>query len=84
MNDRSKSIVRDRIIGEGRCFSMRWMDISHGCLKISNSLVIVAILLVYSISHPKNMLTALVPTLVNLRSLPIENNILPYHFGEMK
>jgi hypothetical protein len=71
-------------IGEERCCSMRWMDISHGCLKISNSLVIVAILLVYIISHPKKMLTALVPTLVNPRSLPIENNIVPCHFGEIK
>jgi hypothetical protein len=76
--------MRDKIIGEGRCCSMRWMDISHGCLKISNSLVIVAILLVYSISHPKNMLTALMPTQVNLTSLPIENNIVPCHFCEMK
>jgi hypothetical protein len=76
--------MRDRIIGEGRCCSMRWMGISHGYLKISNSLVIVAILLVYSISHPKNMLTALMPTQVNPTSLPIENNIVPCHFYEMK
>jgi len=75
--------MRDKIIGEGRCCSMRWMDISHGCLIISNSLLIVAIFLVYIISHPKNMLTAL-PTQVNPRSLPIENNIVPCHFYEMK
>jgi hypothetical protein len=62
---------------------MRWMDISHGFLKISNSLLIVAILLMYSISDPKNMLTALMLTLVNLRSLPIENNIVPCHLCEM-
>ena len=76
--------MRDWIIGEGRGCSKRWMDISHGYLKISNSVVIVAILLVYSIYHPKNMLTALMPTLVNPKSLPIENNIVPCHFCEMK
>jgi hypothetical protein len=30
------------------------------------------------------MLTALMPTLINPTSLPIENNIVPYHFCEMK
>ena len=54
---------------------MRWIHISHCCLKISNSLLIVTILLVYSISHPKNMITAVLPTQVIPRTLPIENNM---------
>jgi hypothetical protein len=76
--------MRDRIIGEERRCSMRWMVISHGCLKSSNNLLIVAILLVYSISYPKNMLTVLMPTLVNPTSLPIENYIVPCHLCEKK
>jgi hypothetical protein len=58
-------------------------SVTLGYLKISNSLLIVVVLLVYSISHLKNMLTALMPTLVNPRSLPIENNIVFCHFCEM-
>ena len=83
-NDWSKSIIRNQIIGEGSCCSMKWIDISHCYLKISNSLLTVAILLVYSISDPKNMLTALLPSQVNPRSLSIENHIATGHICEKK
>jgi hypothetical protein len=60
------------------------MHISHGCQVISNSLVIVVILLVHSSSHPKNMPTALLPTLINPNMLPIESDIQPNYFCEIK
>jgi hypothetical protein len=43
-------------------------------------MVIVVVLLVYSISDPKHMFTSLLPRAVNLRFLPIENNIARAHF----
>jgi hypothetical protein len=53
-------------------------------MKIYNTLLIATILLVYSIFEPKNLFTALMPSQVNPRILPLENHIASAHFCEMR
>jgi hypothetical protein len=43
-------------------------------------MLIVVALLVYSIFEPKHLFTTLMPRHVNLRFLPLENNIARAHF----
>jgi uncharacterized membrane-anchored protein len=60
-------------INRGSC----WWNKRGG--EISNSMVIVRVLLVYGILVAKQVLTALMPCHVNPRFLPIENNIVSVH-----
>jgi hypothetical protein len=43
-------------------------------------MLIVVVLLVYRIFEPKHLFTTLMPRHVNLRFLPLENNIARAHF----